>query len=151
MCGFNHLGADPAAGGTTQAQRCMFKIYIVIKLALLRPLPRLLCLAQGRASWYGGPESFQSNFANRAPPPNYGFGNILYGSCGYFGQVRSSLRYSWYRDLGTHGRQHSHHSTCLMLRPRTLNAMMSMHGEVPYNMQSSDGTCVTPRRTSAKQ
>ena len=60
---------------------------------------------QGRASWYGGPESFQSNFANRGPPPNYGFGNILYGSCGYFEQVRSSLRYSWYHEVKTYGRQ----------------------------------------------
>ncbi|BDA41289.1 hypothetical protein COCOBI_02-0690 [Coccomyxa sp. Obi] len=41
---------------------------------------------QGRATWYGGPLSFLSNFKNRGSPPEYGFGDILYGSCGYFEQ-----------------------------------------------------------------
>jgi hypothetical protein len=44
-------------------------------------------LSQGRATWYGGPLSFLSNFKNRGSPPEYGFGDIYYGSCGYYEQV----------------------------------------------------------------
>ncbi|EIE19971.1 hypothetical protein COCSUDRAFT_67654 [Coccomyxa subellipsoidea C-169] len=38
---------------------------------------------QGRATFYGGPESFLQNFDDRGPPPEYGFGSAVYGSCGY--------------------------------------------------------------------
>ncbi|CAL5225943.1 g8740 [Coccomyxa viridis] len=38
---------------------------------------------QGRATFYGGPERFLQNFADRGPPPEYGFGNAIFGSCGY--------------------------------------------------------------------
>lgn len=42
---------------------------------------------QGRATFYGGPERFLKNFADRGPPPEYGFGSAVYGSCGYTQQV----------------------------------------------------------------
>ena len=42
---------------------------------------------QGRATFYGGPERFLQNFADRGPPPEYGFGNAIFGSCGYTQQV----------------------------------------------------------------
>ncbi len=42
---------------------------------------------QGRATFYGGPESFLQNFDDRGPPPEYGFGSAVYGSCGYTQQV----------------------------------------------------------------
>lgn len=41
----------------------------------------------GRATFYGGPESYLSNFADRGPPPEYGFGSFLFGSCGYTSQA----------------------------------------------------------------
>ncbi|KAK9827704.1 hypothetical protein WJX81_002445 [Elliptochloris bilobata] len=41
---------------------------------------------RGRGTFYGGPESFLSNFGDRGPAPEYGFGNILFPSCGYFNQ-----------------------------------------------------------------
>ncbi len=73
---------------------------------------------QGRASWYGGPESFQSNFANRGPPPNYGFGNILYGSCGYFEQVQCTVL-RWLGASDYSDSDHSSHSdhSCQLIRP----------------------------------
>ena len=43
---------------------------------------------QGRATFYGGPERFLQNFPDRGPPPEYGFGNAVFGSCGYTQQVR---------------------------------------------------------------
>ena len=43
---------------------------------------------QGRATFYGGPERFLQNFADRGPPPEYGFGDAIFGSCGYTQQVR---------------------------------------------------------------
>ena len=42
---------------------------------------------QGRATFYGGPERFLQNFKDRGPPPEYGFGNAIYGSCGYTQQA----------------------------------------------------------------
>ena len=42
---------------------------------------------QGRATFYGGPERFLQNFPDRGPPPEYGFGNAIFGSCGYTQQV----------------------------------------------------------------
>ena len=45
---------------------------------------------QGRATFYGGPERFLQNFADRGPPPEYGFGNAIFGSCGYTQQVSRS-------------------------------------------------------------
>ena len=42
---------------------------------------------QGRATFYGGPERFLQNFPDRGPPPEYGFGDALFGSCGYTQQV----------------------------------------------------------------
>lgn len=43
---------------------------------------------QGRATFYGGPERFLQNFNDRGPPPEYGFGSAVYGSCGYTQQVK---------------------------------------------------------------
>ncbi|BDA51307.1 hypothetical protein COCOBI_18-1840 [Coccomyxa sp. Obi] len=37
----------------------------------------------GRATFYSGPERFLQSFADRGPPPEYGFGSAVYGSCGY--------------------------------------------------------------------
>ena len=45
---------------------------------------------QGRATFYGGPERFLQNFADRGPPPEYGFGDAIFGSCGYTQQVRAT-------------------------------------------------------------
>jgi hypothetical protein len=42
---------------------------------------------QGRATFYGGPQRFLQNFADRGPPPEYGFGDAIFGSCGYTQQV----------------------------------------------------------------
>ena len=42
---------------------------------------------QGRATFYGGPERFLQNFKDRGPPPEYGFGDAIFGSCGYTQQV----------------------------------------------------------------
>lgn len=53
---------------------------------------------RGRATFFGGEERFLSNFPDRGPPPEYGFGNIRYGSCGYYEQVGTLAR----------GRQHTH-------------------------------------------
>ena len=44
---------------------------------------------RGRATFFGGDERFLSNFPDRGPPPEYGFGNIRYGSCGYYQQARA--------------------------------------------------------------
>ncbi|KAK9839232.1 hypothetical protein WJX81_002973 [Elliptochloris bilobata] len=41
---------------------------------------------RGRATFFGGEERFLANFPDRGPPPEYGFGNIRYGSCGYYEQ-----------------------------------------------------------------
>eukprot|EP00891_Asterochloris_glomerata_P000903 jgi/Astpho2/903/Aster-00744 len=41
---------------------------------------------QARATFYGGPESYLSNFADRGPPPEYGFGTSVFGSCGFTSQ-----------------------------------------------------------------
>ena len=49
---------------------------------------------QGRATFYGGPERFLQNFADRGPPPEYGFGNAIFGSCGYTQQVSLLLTLS---------------------------------------------------------
>ena len=40
-----------------------------------------------RGTFYGGPESFLSHFSDRGPAPEFGFGNTLFGSCGYYQQV----------------------------------------------------------------
>ncbi|KAL3157021.1 hypothetical protein ABBQ38_001272 [Trebouxia sp. C0009 RCD-2024] len=42
---------------------------------------------QGRATFYGGSEQYLRNFPDRGPPPEYGFGTPLYGSCGYLSQA----------------------------------------------------------------
>ena len=42
----------------------------------------------GRATFYSGPERFLQSFADRGPPPEYGFGSAVFGSCGYTQQVR---------------------------------------------------------------
>ena len=47
---------------------------------------------RGRATFFGGDERFLSNFPDRGPPPEYGFGNIRYGSCGYYQQARACTR-----------------------------------------------------------
>lgn len=41
---------------------------------------------QGRATFYGGSQAYLSHFPSRGPPPEYGFGTPLYGSCGYLSQ-----------------------------------------------------------------
>ncbi|KAK9787725.1 hypothetical protein WJX73_002165 [Symbiochloris irregularis] len=41
----------------------------------------------GRATFYGGSAQYLRNFPARGPPPEYGFGTPLYGSCGYLSQV----------------------------------------------------------------
>jgi hypothetical protein len=46
---------------------------------------------QGRATFYGGPVRFLQNFPDRGPPPEYGFGSAVYGSCGYTQQVRCRI------------------------------------------------------------
>ncbi len=43
---------------------------------------------RGRATFFGGDERFLANFPDRGPPPEYGFGNIRYGSCGFYQQAR---------------------------------------------------------------
>ncbi|KAK9801963.1 hypothetical protein WJX73_002009 [Symbiochloris irregularis] len=40
----------------------------------------------GRATFYGGTESYLSHYASRGPPPSFGFGTPLYGSCDYASQ-----------------------------------------------------------------
>lgn len=40
----------------------------------------------GRATFYGGSQQYLQNFPARGPPPEYGFGTPLYGSCGYLSQ-----------------------------------------------------------------
>ena len=42
---------------------------------------------QGRATFYGGPDRFLRLFSDRGAPPEYGFGDAVYGSCGYTQQV----------------------------------------------------------------
>ena len=42
-----------------------------------------------RGTFYGGPESFLSHFSDRGPAPEYGFGTTLFGSCGFYQQVRT--------------------------------------------------------------
>ena len=42
---------------------------------------------QGRATFYGGTEHFLQNFKDRGLPPEYGFGDAIFGSCGYTQQV----------------------------------------------------------------
>ena len=44
---------------------------------------------RGRATFFGGNERFLANFPDRGPPPEYGFGNIRYGSCGFYQQARA--------------------------------------------------------------